>query len=132
MPAGDRTGPWGAGPRTGRAFGYCAGNAAPGYMTPGPGFGRGFGRGLGLGRGFGRGPGMGRGRRFGHPGAWGSWGYPPAVPYGPYPGAWAMPKAEEEAALADEVKFLEAKLARVKERLSELKKEPKGTKKDEK
>ncbi len=47
MPGGDRTGPNGMGPMTGRAAGYCAGYAVPGYMNsiPGWGFGRGFGRG---------------------------------------------------------------------------------------
>ena len=34
MPAGDRTGPSGMGPMTGRAAGYCAGNDMPGYMNP--------------------------------------------------------------------------------------------------
>ena len=53
MPAGDRTGPWGLGPRTGRGLGLCAGFAAPGYAYRGPGLG--LGRGYGLGRGFGRG-----------------------------------------------------------------------------
>jgi len=55
MPGGDRTGPWGAGPMTGRATGYCAGYSAPGYVNPVRGFGRGWGRGYGRGRGFGRG-----------------------------------------------------------------------------
>jgi hypothetical protein len=35
MPGGDRTGPRGLGPMTGRATGYCAGFAAPGYANPG-------------------------------------------------------------------------------------------------
>lgn len=57
MPRGDRTGPMGAGPMTGRAAGFCAGNAAPGHANFGGGRGRGmgFGRGGGFGRGFGRG-----------------------------------------------------------------------------
>ncbi len=57
MPRGNRTGPWGAGPMTGRAVGYCAGYPVPGFMNPGRGYGRGFGRGFGRGwgRGFGRG-----------------------------------------------------------------------------
>ena len=55
MPGGDRTGPWGAGPMTGRGVGICAGYDMPGYMNPA--FGRGSGRGWG--RGFGRGSGMG-------------------------------------------------------------------------
>lgn len=50
MPGGDRTGPMGMGPRTGRGAGYCAGYNAPGYANRGPagGFwraGRGGGRG---------------------------------------------------------------------------------------
>jgi hypothetical protein len=48
MPWGDGTGPWGLGPMTGRAAGYCAGYSVPGYMNPIPGFGFGFG----FGRGF--------------------------------------------------------------------------------
>jgi len=41
MPGGDRTGPLGFGPMTGRALGYCAGYNTPGYANPR--FGRGFG-----------------------------------------------------------------------------------------
>ncbi len=75
MPGGDRTGPAGLGPRTGRALGYCAGYSSPGY-TRGGGWGGGWGRGRGFGRGFGRGYGRG----------WG-WGYrdPYYVPYAPAP-----------------------------------------------
>jgi hypothetical protein len=45
MPGGDRKGPEGGGPRTGRGLGYCIDNDQPGYGTgqPGRGFGRGFG-----------------------------------------------------------------------------------------
>jgi hypothetical protein len=125
MPAGDRTGPWGAGPRTGRGLGYCSGYAQPGSMTPGPGMGFGFGYGRGSGRGYGRGFGMGRGFRFRHPGPWGfGVPYPPAVPFGYPPGAAAMPPAEEEAGLAEEAEYLEAELSRIRERLSELTKSP--------
>jgi hypothetical protein len=71
MPGGDRTGPAGLGPRTGRALGYCAGYSTPGYTRGG-----GWGRGRGFGRGFGRGYGRG-----------GGWGYrdPYYVPYVPAP-----------------------------------------------
>ncbi len=57
MPRGDRTGPNGAGPMTGRGAGYCAGYSVPGYVNPVGGYGRGWGRGRGRGggRGFGRG-----------------------------------------------------------------------------
>ena len=57
MPRGNRTGPWSAGPMTGRATGYCAGYSVPGYMNPVGGYGRGWERGRvrGFGRGWGRG-----------------------------------------------------------------------------
>lgn len=58
MPRGDRTGPDGMGPRTGRGMGYCSGYDSPGYTKCGVGGG---GRGMGYGRGFGRGLGFGRG-----------------------------------------------------------------------
>ena len=43
MPGGDKTGPQGDGPQTGRQAGYCGGNDAPGYADFGygrPGYGR--------------------------------------------------------------------------------------------
>jgi len=54
MPYGDRTGPLGRGPKTGRAAGFCAGYDVPGSENYA--FGRGMGR-VG-----------GRGRRFGYAG----------------------------------------------------------------
>ena len=57
MPRGDRTGPTGNGPLTGRGMGYCKGYDVPGYMN------QGLNQGFGRGRGFGRG--MGRGNRWG-------------------------------------------------------------------
>ncbi len=45
MPGGDRTGPRGEGPMTGRSMGYCAeGSAAPMRGAFGMGRGRGFAR----------------------------------------------------------------------------------------
>ncbi len=49
MPRGDRTGPMGAGPMTGRGAGWCAGYERPGFAASTPG------RGLGLGYRGGRG-----------------------------------------------------------------------------
>jgi len=76
MPFGDRTGPAGLGPMTGRVAGFCAGYPVPGYMNPAVGragfYGAGYvmpyggwgnawlRRGFGFGRGFGRGRGRGR------------------------------------------------------------------------
>jgi len=53
MPAGDRTGPTGNGPLTGRRAGFCAGSKVPGYQNQQVDIGR-YGRGNG---------GRGRGRR---------------------------------------------------------------------
>ena len=53
MPRGDKTGPRGQGPMTGRALGFCAGYDSPGF-TKGFGGGMGRGRGWGFGGGFGR------------------------------------------------------------------------------
>lgn len=36
MPRGDRTGPWRAGPMTGRGAGYCAGYDTPGFADAAP------------------------------------------------------------------------------------------------
>ena len=74
MPLGDRTGPLGQGPRTGRGWGVCppGETAYPGTQPglPRLGAGRGLGRGIGRGFGYGRGGGFGRGWRwkgFGRP-----------------------------------------------------------------
>lgn len=63
MPGGDRTGPRGLGPLTGRAAGFCTGGEGPGRTSPLPG--RGFGGGA-RGRG-GRGCGGGGGWRHRRP-----------------------------------------------------------------
>jgi len=112
MPGGDRTGPWGLGPRTGRAAGYCAGSNVPGYANIG--FGR--GRGRGFGRGF-----RGRGRFF-----WAEGAYPYPSPY--YPETYPEPSKEEEKAyLEDMVKGLEEEIKMIRGRLQELSKEKKET-----
>ena len=51
MPAGDRTGPMGMGPRTGRAMGDCRGYSVSGYGSRH--YGNFYGRGLGKRGGFG-------------------------------------------------------------------------------
>ena len=58
MPRGNRLGPQGLGPMTGRGAGYCAGYEVPGYANDtvpgyGGGFGAGYRRGNGRGQGFG-------------------------------------------------------------------------------
>jgi hypothetical protein len=108
MPLGDRTGPLGMGPMTGRAAGYCAGYSVPGYMNPIPGrgfFGRGRGRGWfgrGMGRGFGRGRGMGY-----FAGGFPGWGYYGAPAY-PYPSE--LSPEEEVSLLKEDAKVLKQQL----------------------
>jgi len=117
MPFGDRTGPLGLGPMTGRGAGYCAGYPVPGYMNPIPGWGF-WGRGW-----FGR----GRGWRHwyyltGLPG-WirAGLGYPAfgmlPMPYGYEP----TPK-EEMAILKEQAEILKKQLEDVQNRISTLEK----------
>jgi hypothetical protein len=110
MPGGDRTGPMGTGPMTGRAAGYCAGYPVPGYIDPIPG--RGFG------------PGWGRGWQHGFYAtglpAWARFGYPPAWGYGPY----APPTPEQEAeGLKTQAEWLKDQLDAINQRIEELGKE---------
>ena len=122
MPAGNRTGPWGLGPRTGRGLGYCFGFQAPGCVSLGPGLGTGrvFGLGRGFGRGLGRGFGIGHGRGFWRPRVGGFWGYP-HYPMTAFP---SQPGREEKAVwLADQAKNLEQQLLQVQKRLTELEKD---------
>lgn len=68
MPRGDRRGPEGTGPMTGRGLGYCAGNDRPGFaVNAAPqGLGKGFRGGAGRRFAVGRGRGMGYGRGYGY------------------------------------------------------------------
>jgi hypothetical protein len=118
MPRGDRTGPMGQGPMTGRGMGYCAGYDMPGFLNRPVGYGGFGGRGRGgyWGRGMGGG-GFGRGWRHryyatGVPG-WMAGEYPY---YGP---PVAGPENELKA-LEEEAVFLEKSLEEVKKRLAEL------------
>jgi hypothetical protein len=122
MPLGDRTGPAGLGPMTGRAAGFCAGYPMPGYMNPVRG--RGF-------RPFGGTGWFGRGRGFrnwywatgltgwqrGAMGLPGAYDFPaPAPPY--------EPTAEQElSALRNQVKFMEDSMKAAQERIQELERE---------
>ena len=102
MPRGDRTGPMGMGPLTGRGAGYCNGFAAPGYANPAQ-FSGGFGRGRGFRRMF---------YATGTPG-WARCGCPA------YAGANTA-AFDEKMVLSNQAEFLEAQLQQVKKRLSSL------------
>jgi len=112
MPAGDRTGPMGRGPMTGRARGYCAGSGVPGYMNPIPG--RGFG--FGFGRGWG-----GSGHRWRH------WFYATGLPGWLRCGWWGVPPRFAAPTPAAEREYLErvgeslqGQLDEIRKRLDEL------------
>jgi hypothetical protein len=120
MPRGDRTGPWGQGPMTGRGVGYCAGYDAPGYANPasGWGYGRAWGRGRFAGPGYGRGGG-GRGWRHqfyatGVPG-WARYGYGPS---------WGVPtpptRDQEMESLRREAEWLKQELDAINQRVADL------------
>ena len=108
MPRGDRTGPRGMGPMTGRGMGYCAGAGAPGYANLG------FGRGFGGGRGW-------RHQYYatGVPG-WARYGYAPAWGYGLY--GQPMPEAQETELLKNQAQALKRELDAIAQRLEELEK----------
>ena len=113
MPFADGTGPAGLGPMTGRAAGFCAGFAVPGYMNPvgGRGYwGWGRGRGMGRGRGFGRG--------FGWSGAAGP--YPANAFFGP-----TVTAEQELGGLKQQAELLQNSLSQVSERIEQLEKESK-------
>ena len=101
MPRGDKTGPQGLGPMTGRAAGNCAGYDVPGYMDPIAGRGR--GRNGGRGR---------RNRRTatGMPG-WARAGAPSAQP--------AAAPEQELFALRAQAERLEGALKNIKKRIDE-------------
>jgi hypothetical protein len=118
MPRGDRRGPAGFGPMTGRAAGYCAGYSVPGYMNPVRG--RGF-----FGRGRGRGFGQGRGYRnmywaTGLPG-WSRFGdfLPADADVYSYGAAAPTPKQEAEV-LKNQVKYMQESMAALNKRIGEL------------
>ena len=119
MPGGDRTGPMGMGPMTGRAAGYCAGYPVPGFANA-----------MG-GRGFGRGRGGGRGRRnwfyaTGLTGwqraaqGWPAYGAPPAYPPPAAAPGPAVTGEQELDALKGQAEYFEDALAGIRRRIDEL------------
>ncbi len=103
MPRGNRTGPEGYGPATGRGLGFCAGHNSPGYTYPAPG--RGMGMNNAYGRGFGRGFGAGRGFRG----------------YGGLPNEQLPTKEEELSILKTQADNFERNLEDIRKRIDELK-----------
>jgi hypothetical protein len=125
MPGGDRTGPYGSGPMSGRGAGYCAGYPMPGFANPIPGRGWfGFGHGFGIRRGwFGRGGGRG----------WRHWYYATGLPgwarpgfglpfYGAEPYVSEPTPKEETEMLKEQAEFLKNQLKDIQDRISTLEK----------
>ena len=122
MPGGDRTGPGGMGPMTGRRAGYCADYDVPGFANPVPGrgYGQGWGRGGGRAWGYGRGGG-GRGwrNRFyatGRP-RWARYAYASEP-------AWDVPppltKEQELEGLRQEAEWLKGQLDAISQRIGDI------------
>lgn len=119
MPGGDRTGPQGSGPKTGRAAGCCSGYAIPGYANVNEqnyiprrycyrGFRRGYGRRI-----------------------WGLWGkgyrqkyFPDKLPYHRAESN-TVNKENEKKYLEDKITELEDEIKIVKDRIQEISKEKK-------
>jgi hypothetical protein len=124
MPGGDRTGPMGAGPRTGRSAGYCAGYDVPGFANPAGGWGAGRGGIFGFGYGSGRG-GYGRGWRHrflatGIPGR--------VLGYGP-PNAYAtaaVAPEDEKSFLKEQAEYFKKALEDINKRLDRIKSTKEG------
>ena len=107
MPRGDRTGPEGMGPMTGRGAGLCRGNDSPGYMSAGGGH---FAGSRGMGGGFG-------GRRHGFRNCFKATGLPGWMRLG---GSAAMSREDEARLLKSQADCLNRFLDAVNKRLSEI------------
>lgn len=129
MPGGDRTGPSGMGPNTGRGAGYCTGYPTPGFANDGWGRGR---------RGGGRGGGWGQGGGWGHRHGYYATGQPgwqraamwePAYPP-PYPGPYgpAMTREQELDALKSQSEHLEQTMDDLRRRIQEVEASAEGSK----
>jgi hypothetical protein len=107
MPGGNKKGPMGQGPMTGRNLGFCGGYDTPGFTK---GYGQaGRGAGSGLGRGFARGRGKGAGRGMG-PGRFNTGGWMPG----------AMKQEDEAQVLRAQAENLKGSLKDIEDRLNEL------------
>ncbi len=123
MPGGDRTGPAGAGPMTGRGVGICAGYDAPGFVNAGYGRRFGGGRGRGHGHGFGMGGGRGWRHQFyatGLPGWARGYDYPYHNPEAARP---ESAKAGELSYLKEQARYFKKALDGIMDRLNRLQKD---------
>lgn len=131
MPRGDRTGPAGMGPKSGRGAGYCAGHGMPGFASGIPGRGAGTNRyaGYAYGQEAGGFPGPGRGgrgnrNRFYRTGFFGPWRGLQAceTPAGESP--TAISREDKIQSLKDDLQGFTQAAERIRARLAELEKTP--------
>jgi hypothetical protein len=106
MPGGDRTGPRGAGPMSGRGYGLCGGYEAPGFVQGNatPWFARGGGPWGG-----------------GH--GWRHWYHATGLPRWARFGAPPLSAEQEKEALKGQATRLEDELAAMRRRIEELERE---------
>ena len=112
MPRGDRTGPLGAGPITGRGAGFCTGLRGFSHTVAGPafGFGMGFRRGCGL-----------RGGGFGWRNMFHATGLPGWMRWGSNVASYEEPDPEmEKRVLKEQADALEMELEVIKKRLNAI------------
>lgn len=107
MPFGDRTGPIGAGPRTGRRMGYCRRTDPSGNVRSGLGFG-------GHGRGW-----CNQYWATGLPG-WARSNQSFRLEFQPPHNAVEIPREEELRSLKSQSKSLESNLSELKKRITDL------------
>ena len=105
MPGGDRTGPRGVGPMTGRGAGYCAGANQPGYANRFTGYGAGF-AGWSSCRGGGRG--------------WRNQFYATGLPGWARYGGVQQTSEQEVDVLKSQAELLKTQLENIQKRLEEL------------
>ncbi len=103
MPRGNRMGPAGLGPMTGRGMGYCAGFSVPGFLNRAGGFAYG---------------GFGRGRGFRN--MYYMTGLPAWARYGVYDNDPYAASADERTLLTNQQKALEEELKLIRTQLKKL------------
>ena len=103
MPRGDKTGPNGAGSKTGRTLGYCVGNKQAGFENNSIAYGRGNRRGFGRGNHYSNGFVRGIGFVFRHQ------------------GVFDLVDISEKTLIENEINILKDQLLKLEEKLETLK-----------
>jgi hypothetical protein len=105
MPGGDRTGPRGLGPMTGRRAGYCAGSDVPGFSNQVPGY---------------RGHFVGGSRSWGGGHGWRHWFHATGLPFWARGGTMQPTKEQELTGLKNTAERLKDEFDAISRRIEEL------------